>query len=93
MTDQFRITIVIDADGTPGTCTVERIEGDSSTWTTAVRRSRTPVSDDSLRAFAASYREHYLPGQMRPVALRLGLSERQCWRLKKLARERGLLAP
>lgn len=92
MADKLRITITLDTDGMLESCTVERL-GDASDVSMVMlpRRSRTPISDESLAAFAASYRNHYQPGQMQKLARRLGLSERQCWRLKKLAVQRGLL--
>ena len=54
-------------------------------------RGRAPMSDARLADFAQRYRNEFVPGQMAEFAASLGYSERQAWRLKKAATERGLL--
>jgi hypothetical protein len=57
----------------------------------SVRRTRKPVDDERLEQVADAYRKHWVPGGAAEFAESLNCSERQMWRLIKLARERGLL--
>jgi hypothetical protein len=57
----------------------------------SVRRRRVPVDDDRLREVAEAYRERWRPGNAAAFAESLLCSERQMYRLLKLARERGFL--
>jgi hypothetical protein len=57
----------------------------------SLKRRRTPVTDKTLREFARQYRKQFVPGGMQQFAESLGYSERQAWRLLKLARDRGFL--
>ena len=57
----------------------------------ATRRPRRPLSDDRLQDFAEQYRANFSPGQMEEFARSLNYSERQVYRLKKQAVDRGFL--
>jgi hypothetical protein len=56
-----------------------------------VKRRREPMTDDSLREFAARYRAEFVPGYAADFAESLGYSERQMYRRKKAAIDRCLL--
>jgi hypothetical protein len=57
----------------------------------SVRRGRAPVTDARLEEFAEAYRDRWVPGRGAEFAESLHISERQMWRLKKEAIERGFL--
>ena len=57
-----------------------------------IRRRKAPITDATLRGIAKAYEKRYVPGRMEEFAQSEGYSERQMWRLVKLARERGFLA-
>ncbi len=57
----------------------------------AGKRTRRPTSDERLREFADAYRSQFVPGRMTEFADAFGCSERQAYRLRKLAKDRGLL--
>jgi hypothetical protein len=56
-----------------------------------LRRGRAPISDTRLEEFAEAYRAHWEPGRADAFAASLGVGERQMYRLKKAAVERGFL--
>ncbi len=56
-----------------------------------LKRRRAPVTDERLREVADAYKKRYEPGGMEQFAKSLNASERQVWRLIRLARERGFL--
>jgi len=56
-----------------------------------IRRRKAPITDDTLRKIAKAYKKRYVAGGMDEFAQSEGYSERQMWRLVKLARERGFL--
>jgi hypothetical protein len=56
-----------------------------------IRRRREPTTDERLREFADAYRERWVPGGAAEFAESLYVSERQMWRLKRLAVDRGFL--
>lgn len=56
-----------------------------------LKRTRRPITDATLMAFANAYEERFQPGHMRQFAESLHYSERQAWRLKKRAEQRGFL--
>jgi hypothetical protein len=57
----------------------------------SLRRRRRPVTDERLTEFADFYRLHFRPGGMGDLAGEFGVGERQAWRLKRLAVQRGFL--
>lgn len=57
----------------------------------SVQRRRVPVTDERLREVADAYRERWTPGGAMEFAASLHCSERQMYRLVKLARQRGFL--
>lgn len=56
-----------------------------------IRRRRRTMTDSELTSFVASYRERYLPGHATEFAESVFMSERQMWRWKRAAIERGLM--
>jgi hypothetical protein len=56
-----------------------------------VRRTRRPTTEARLREVAQAYNDRWTPGSPDEFAASLNVSERQMWRLLKLARDRGLL--
>lgn len=70
--------------------TVEAVEAVESV-VGSIRRRRAPITDDRLREFAEAYHERWIPGRALEFAESLFMSERQMYRLKKLAQERGFL--
>ena len=57
----------------------------------AGKRTRRPISEERLREFSDAFRAEFVPGRMAEFAASFGCSERQAYRLRKLAKERGLL--
>ncbi len=57
----------------------------------SVRRRREPMTDEKLREFASAYRQKFIPGKAAEFAESQGYSERQMYRRKKTAQERGFL--
>ena len=57
----------------------------------SVKRRREPITDERLREVADTYRERWKPGTGAEFAESIHCSERQMYRLPKLARERGFL--
>lgn len=56
-----------------------------------IRRRRAPITDQRLREVADAFRSRYVSGGAAEFASSLFVSERQMWRLVKLARQRGFL--
>lgn len=84
-------------------CAAVALEGANGGFTTAssveaiesvvktLSRNRRPTTDAELKRFARAYRRDYQRGGMEQFAASLGYGERNAWRLKKLAIERGFL--
>lgn len=74
----------VDIPADPGLAAVEAIIG-------SLKRTRRPMTDAKLKEFAEAYKAKFVPGHMRELAASMNYSERQGWRIKKRAEERGFL--
>jgi hypothetical protein len=83
------VVVAVEAKG-HGVEPAESYEAVAAVLSSAGRR-RTAVTDERLQEFADAYRERWVKGGQAEFAAHLNISERQMWRLKRLATDRGFM--